>query len=59
LETKYPQIYRILDKDFPFYQDSYRSKLNEEVSSMLKEDARELFKILKGTRRNNNSSDEF
>lgn len=46
LETKYPIVYRILDKDFPFYQDSYRAKLNKETSLMLKEDAKQLFRIL-------------
>lgn len=46
LKSKYPQIYRIIDKDFPFYQDSYKARLNKEVSDMLKEDARKLFKIL-------------
>ena len=46
LETKYPDIYRIIDKDFPFYQDSYRTRLTKEVSVMLKEDVRRLCKIL-------------
>ncbi len=46
LEEKYPDIYRILDKDFPFYQSSYRSKLNKETSELLKEDAEKIFKIL-------------
>lgn len=46
LETKYPMIHEILDKDFPFYQDSYKSKLDKETSNMLKEDAKRLSKIL-------------
>lgn len=46
LQHKYPKIYKLVDKDFPFYQDSYKSKLNKETTEMLKEDARELFKIL-------------
>lgn len=46
LETRYSDIYNIIDKDFPFYQDSYRSKLNKEISVMLKEDVKRLFKIL-------------
>lgn len=46
LKQKYPEIYRIIDKDFPFYQDSYKARLDKEVSDMLKEDARKLFKIL-------------
>ncbi len=46
LELKYSGIYRIIDKDFPFYQDSYKAKLNKEVSEMLKNDSRKLFEIL-------------
>lgn len=46
LETKYPTIYNILNKDFPFYQDSYRSKLDRETSDVLKDDAKKLFKTL-------------
>ncbi len=46
LELKYKEIYQIIDKDFPFYQDSYKSRLNKETSNMLKEDARKIFKIL-------------
>lgn len=46
LELKYNEIYNILDKDFPFYQDSYRSRLTKEISEMLKEDAKRIFKIL-------------
>lgn len=47
LQFKHPKIYKLIDKDFPFYQDSYKSKLNKETTEMLKEDAKELFKILK------------
>ena len=46
LELKYPEIYRINDKDFPFYQDSYRLRLNKEVSEVLKRDAERLFELL-------------
>lgn len=46
LELKYKEIYRIIDKDFPFYQDSYRTRLAKEVSLMLKDDTRRLFEIL-------------
>ena len=46
LEAKYLDIYNILDKDFPFYQDSYKSKLDKETSDVLKEDAKRLFEIL-------------
>lgn len=47
LETKYPSIYRVIDKDFSFYQDSYRARLDKEVSNMVKKDVEKLFKTLK------------
>jgi len=46
LQLSYPEIYRIIDKDFPFYQDSYKARLNKEVSLMFKDDAKRLFKLL-------------
>ncbi len=46
LESKYWEVYNILDKDFPFYQDSYRARLNKEVSEVLKQDAKRLFEML-------------
>lgn len=46
LETKHPNVYQLLDKDFPFYQDSYRSKLDKETSDVLREDAKRLSAIL-------------
>lgn len=46
LELKYPEIYKMIDKDFPFYQDSYRAKLTKETSLMLKNDTKRLFEIL-------------
>ena len=45
LEKKYKEIYKILDKDFPFYQNSYRAKLDEETSEILKKDAKRLSEI--------------
>ena len=47
LETEYPEIYLILDKDFPFYQQSYRMKLTKEISEVLKEDVNKLIELLK------------
>jgi hypothetical protein len=29
IEQKYPEIYQILDRTFPYYRDSYRIKLNQ------------------------------
>jgi len=46
LEEKYPNIYNIADKDFPFYQDSYTKKMDKESAELLKEDAEKLKKIL-------------
>jgi len=47
LEEKYPDIYRLLDKNFSFYQDSYGIKLNKEICEVLKNDAEQLIKLLK------------
>ena len=47
LEEKYPDIYRLLDKNFSFYQDSYGIKLNKEICEVLKNDAEQLIKRLK------------
>ncbi len=42
VQEKYPEIYEILDKDFPFYQDSYTQKMNLEAANLLKEDAKKI-----------------
>jgi hypothetical protein len=41
-QEKYPKVYNILDKDFPFYQDSYTKKLNKESAEVLRDDARNI-----------------
>ncbi len=46
LEEKYPEIYKIADRDFPFYQDSYTKKMDKESAELLKEDAERLKKML-------------
>jgi hypothetical protein len=46
LEKKYPEIYDCLDKNFPFYQDSYNTKLNLETSKIFENDCRKIFKII-------------
>lgn len=38
LKDKYPELYRIADIDFPFYQDSYTKKIDEETVQLLKDD---------------------
>ncbi len=46
LEDKFPEIYTIADRDFPFYQDSYTKKMDRESAELLKEDAEKLKKIV-------------
>ncbi|MFH1181420.1 MAG: hypothetical protein V1702_00510 [Candidatus Woesearchaeota archaeon] len=46
LELKYKEIYLILDRNFSFYQDSYRTKSTEETAEVMNEDARKLAKIV-------------
>ena len=46
LEAKYKEIYKIVDRNFPVYQESYRAKLNLQFCEVLKEDAEQLFRIL-------------
>jgi len=45
LEEKYPTLYKIADRDFPFYQDSYTQKMDLESATLLKEDAEQVRKI--------------
>lgn len=44
-KQKYPKIYHLVDRDFPFYQDSYTKKMDNEIVHLLKEDAEYLKKI--------------
>ena len=43
-KTQFPDIYKILDKDFPFYQDSYNILLSKELAEVIKEDAEKIAK---------------
>ena len=45
LQEKYPELYDMLDKDFPFYQDSYTKKMDKEAAEVLKEDAHTIKKM--------------
>ena len=36
---RFPEIYEILDKDFPFYQESYNAILSKELAEKMKHDA--------------------
>ncbi len=46
LEQRHPEIYAIIDKDFPFYQNSYHTKLNLEICEVIKKDVERLSEIL-------------
>lgn len=46
LEEKYPELYRIADRDFPYYQESYTKRMDKESATLLKEDAEQLKKTL-------------
>ena len=46
LEAKYPEIYAIVDRDFPFYQDSYTKRIDKESSELLKNDIEQIKKML-------------
>ena len=45
-EEKYPELYKILDTDFPFYQDSYTKKMDKESAGLLKDDIGKIKKML-------------
>lgn len=47
LEQRYSDIYRIADRDFPFYQDSYTNKMDEETAKLMREDAQRIKKKIK------------
>lgn len=40
VQSKFPDIYNILDKDFPFYQDSYIQIMTKELAEVIKNDAK-------------------
>ena len=42
LEEKYKEIYKIMDKDFTIYQNSYKTRLNKEYVEVLKKDAEKI-----------------
>jgi len=45
LESKYPVLYKILDKDFPIYQNSYRTRLTKEHLNVLENDIRKVIEF--------------
>lgn len=40
LQDSFPEIYDLVDKDFPFYQDSYVQLMNKELAEVIREDAK-------------------
>lgn len=42
LKEKYPSLYRIMDKDFPLYQDSYRLKMSKQMVEVFEHDVNEV-----------------
>ena len=39
-KTNFSEVYNLLDKDFPFYQDSYVHLMGKELAEVIKNDAR-------------------
>ena len=46
-EEKLPDIYFLLDKDFPFYQDSYVQIMSKELAEVIKKDVETVSKKVK------------
>lgn len=38
-QEKYPLIYELLERDFPFYQESYTHRMNKEAAEVIRDDA--------------------
>lgn len=45
LKSKYSEIYSIMNKDFPVYQQSYRLKINKEYAEVLEKDVKRIIEI--------------
>jgi hypothetical protein len=41
-KEKFPEVYNLLDKDFPFYQSSYIQIMNKELAEVIKDDAKSM-----------------
>ena len=39
-KDKFPEVYNLLDKDFPFYQSSYIQIMSKELAEVIKDDAK-------------------
>ncbi|MBI2629632.1 hypothetical protein HYW76_00865 [Candidatus Pacearchaeota archaeon] len=40
VKERYPEVYNLLDKDFPFYQSSYVQNMSKELAEVIKNDAK-------------------
>ena len=47
LEEKFPEIYDLVDKDFPFYQDSYVQSMSKELAEVIRYDAKVMAEKIK------------
>ncbi|MAG45802.1 MAG: hypothetical protein CMH63_03460 [Nanoarchaeota archaeon] len=46
-EEKFPEVYNLLDKNFPFYQKSYVQIMSKELSEVIKDDTQFMAKKTK------------
>jgi len=46
-KNNFPEIYNLIDKDFPFYQDSYEQIMSKELVEVIKDDAETIAKKAK------------
>ncbi len=44
LRERFSHLYRIVDRDFPFYTDSYRLAISKRLTDLVKEDVEKLIK---------------
>lgn len=40
IQDSFPEVYNLLDKDFPFYQNSYIQIMTKELAEVIKDDAK-------------------
>ena len=43
---KYRNLYEIVDRDFPFYQESYTNRMDKDSAELLKDDVEEIKRML-------------
>ena len=39
-QDKFPEVYNLIDKDFPFYQNSYFQLMSKELAEVIQDDAK-------------------